>query len=419
MVSSHTAPIPRTPSTPHASGDEGAAMIARQGALSMLVALPDFVFGAVYMTVLLGDGFSPALIGVEMMGSTLLSTVVEIPSGDLGDRFGQRRIATLGLAIWGLSLIVFPALHRDSPWLLFAVLLVWTVGQALYSGAPLALTVNAIARNHVKRRGLAIRVSMIAKWVGAAAGAAVSLVLLRPIGETRAIAASGALLVILAFWLRFGWPESRVSSTALQQHGMLSRLRSSWSCSLWPLLTVTAETSMLLSVMLFVWQPLVADDAHLPASANGVVLLAMTAIAAAGAWLARFHRERRIWDVVAALLFVGMTFVTMGLLHDPIVTYLALGMLEISTSYIATAIGTEYHMVFPDESRNLLSSVFSAAAGVAMGLSDFGFGLVWDSLGMNRALIVAGCCGLAFALIAVATSSWTRNLAQRHEHMHT
>ena len=151
--------------------------------LTLLVGFADFVFGTVYVTLMLRADISPSEIGLGFFVAFALSTVVEVPSGDWGDRWGQRRIASIGLVAWGVALIAF-AQSANMPIVMLASLCIWSIGQALYSGAPVSLTINSIPNDFPELRTRAVLMQNVAKWAGSAAGAgAVFLGVISQIGR--------------------------------------------------------------------------------------------------------------------------------------------------------------------------------------------------------------------------------------------
>lgn len=393
----------RTDGAGGATAREARAATSRLAVLIALVGVADFAFGAVYVTVLLGVGLTPAQIGVGFFLSFLLSTAVEVPSGDWGDRWGQRRMATLGLACWGISLAVF-ALSTAAPPVMLLALGTWAVGQALFSGAPLSLTINSIAAEPTELRQRAVRAASIAKWVGSAAGGLVVFLGADAFAPPVLIGAAGCALVALAVWVGLAWPESERQAPHPSERHLLQRLRLGWASGLGTLLALAVVSSALLSILLFAWQPLVAL-AGVPVRANGLVLLGLTVLAAGGAALSRF--SERIpgspLDVLVALLVVALLLAAAGWLPGPWTTFGSLGAVEVLTSYALTVVAVRAHSLFQDRFRNLFWSLFSAAMGIAMALSDLLFGLLWERLGITPALATAGA---AMAVLVVGVAAW-------------
>lgn len=376
--------------------------VHRLAVLTAFVGIADFIFGAVYVNVLLSAGASPTLIGIGFFCAFAVSTIVEIPSGDMGDRWGQRRVAVSGLTLWGVALIAFGIAH-NAPVALLATLAVWSVGQALFSGAPLSLTINVISPSATDLRARAVRWANIAKWGGSATGGIAVFVGALVIETHILISISGAILVFLALWVRFGWPESERFEPGEAEGQLWQRLRAGWKPTLWPVLLMTMVSSALLSVILFTWQPLTAQTTGLPVTANGAVLFVLTAMAALGAWLTRFRDVFRApgWDIRIALTIVTVGMLLAGTMPGAVTTVLALTTAELLTSYCLTALAMDAHLVFADRYRNLLWSVFSAAIGVSMAATDLVFGLLWDAVGLSSSLAWAGIVGLGVVVVIV------------------
>lgn len=100
-------------------------------------------------------------MGVAFFASLVVGTVVEVLSGDWGDRYGNRRMTVAGLALWGAGLIAFAFVTSLVG--LVLTLACWSMGQAIYSGAPLALTVNAISAENTALRQAAVRWSQVSR----------------------------------------------------------------------------------------------------------------------------------------------------------------------------------------------------------------------------------------------------------------
>jgi MFS family permease len=173
--------------------------------------------------------------------------------------------------------------------------------------------------------------------------------------------------------------------------------------------------SALLSVVIFSWQPLVAKTTGLPVSANGLILFAMTAFAALGAWLSRYSSRipGRSVDVPLALFVVSVAIVIAGWLPGPLTTFVALGIGELLISYCLTVLAVAAHGLFDDDFRNLLWSLFSASMGMAMAIADLLFGFVWGAAGMRWALAVAGTASTIMLTAAFLGLAMTRRARVR------
>ncbi len=371
--------------------------------LTFVVAAASFVFGSVYVDQMLHRGFRPAELGVAFSCAFAATTVIEVVSGDWGDRYGQRLMATSGLLLWGVGLIGF-AYSPSIVWLV-ASLILWSVGQAVYSGAPTALVVNSIPADQKDLRHTAVRWGQIARWIGAAAGGLIVAIAAKPSTISGFIVGSGGILCLTAVVVRLRWREHRPKVPAAGHH-IWSRLRGAWRPGLTGLLLVNSAVLGMLSIFLFAWQPVTTGVFRVDNRWLGAILVGLTLFAALGSWLARFRwgglarGQLDLW-LGAALTGVLLVLMTTGRIGG---TAAFIGA-EILTSYVLTGAAMRAHAIFPDEARNLLWSTFSAVGGATMALVDLVFGLVWEHEGLADAVrwslaCLAGAC-VAGALVAV------------------
>jgi hypothetical protein len=281
----------------------------------------------------------------------------------------------------------------------------WSVGQAFYSGAPIALSVNAISADNKSLRRAIVRWGQVARWIGGVLGGLVVLLGARVPGMRAIIVCAGATLVISAVYVQLRWPE--ITRSAGHRHGnMLGRIRSAWRPELAGLLVVTAGSMGLLSTFLFAWQPTVTSVLRLESRWLGSLLVGLTALAAIGSWSAKFtwaRLARHHYDLWILLAVGGVLLSVMAL--SPMAAVIALIGVELITGYVLIAAATRAHGIFVDASRNLLWSVFSATMGAVMALIDLIFGQAWHHFGLARALVVAvGAQAVLCGLLWIPTS---------------
>lgn len=349
--------------------------------LTFLVMAADFVFGAVYVQVLLERDFDPAFIGASFFVIFLITSFVEIPSGDWGDRYGQRRVTVFGLLAWGLGLALF-GLFDWAP-VVVAGLLLWSVGQALYSGAPVSLAVNAIPAGDRDTRARLVRLGNVYKWIGSTAGGLLVLVGAVNIDVETTIAIAGAALLVVALWVRLAWPESeRLADDA--EPGLIRRARAAWAPALSQLIVLTAAAGAMLSILLFGWQPLVTRVVGLPEWSLGLVLVFLTIAAAGGAALTRFeirNASRLNWDGWALLGIAGVALAVAPLSN--LLAAAGIMVAEVAISATLTLAATRAHARFDDAARNLLWSIFGWTISAAMAVADLAFGVIWQWGGLG------------------------------------
>lgn len=373
---------------------------ARLCLLVAIVGLADFVFGATYVNLLASRGMSTSLMGVAFFAATVVGTLVEIPSGDLGDRVGQRLVGGCGLVVWGASLIILAAVVGGFG--AFLSLIMWQVGQALYSGAPISLSVNLIAQSDVVGRTAVVRYSNVVGWLASASGGVAVFFATGTLSPSLLILCSGMLLFVAGAWMILWWPAQRSVPSAERSvlpQSMIERVRLGWSRKLSRLLTLVVLNAACLSVLLFAWQLLLSSLPGDHGSYSGVFLFGMALSAALGSWLTRFDSSLhgRLIGIPVAIVAAGVGLVWSSSSMDLGTLAAAFAVTELACGYGTTLAWSRAHQSFEDHSRNLFSSLFSACSATAMGVTDLWFGYLADVLGVRHAVATGGA---AFAVVA-------------------
>lgn len=374
-------------------------LVTKLWVLVGLVSAADFVFGATFVVHMRDRGISAATIGLLLAVTGIVSTFVEAPSGAWGDRSGQRRLMVLGLLAWGSGQLLFAVSSGTAS---FAVaLLLWTTGIALHSGTGPALVVN-----HLKQAGLADRVdaavrgSQVMRWVASALGAGTVALLGERVDPWQTIAVAGALLLPTAVWVHRAWPESTPVG-----HGVGESLRRGFrfavvgECRL--VLLFTVLSSVAVAVIILAWQPVTLEVLDLPASALGVVLLALSVASAGGAASTRLVARVRPALAVAVVLVVLCGFLAATAL-GPVGAAVGFLGAEVCIGAALTIVAVWGQRVFPDELRTTLTSIMGTATGVSMALTNGVLGALWEGLGIVPAVLVAaGAVGVASLVAGV------------------
>jgi predicted MFS family arabinose efflux permease len=143
------------------------------GSASMLIlflAMFGFFLVAIQFLQLL-LGYSPLKAGVAILPMTLVMLPLGTIAATLAERYGQRRVATLGLAIAALGLGFFATVTTSSSYLYVLIgLVIAGVGVAL---AMTPATTAIVASLPASKQGVASAVNDAAREIGAALGVAV------------------------------------------------------------------------------------------------------------------------------------------------------------------------------------------------------------------------------------------------------
>ncbi|MFD7235993.1 MFS transporter [Streptomyces syringium] len=384
-------------------------VVRRLWALGSISFFSDFIFGATYIFVMQEGGVSAELIGVYVAGTVVVSRLVEAPSGAWGDRYGQRGLIVLGLALWGAGLLLFGL----TPHRLFYVpaLLLWSSGAALYSGAPISLVVNALKTSgNADAVPRALRGAQVARWLASAAGAATVALAAVRVPPAHLVLVAGCLLVASAVWVALTWPRSSSNRQLGVTRNLLEGTRTMVTGARLGILWLTALYSAAISVLIMSWQPVVSGFPEFggsEASALGLTLLLFSLAAALGAWLGRRPKALRAeYAVLASVIcLLGLLLLVGGTIPCTAVGYLGA---EVLVGAGGTLLAVHSHSVIPDELRNTVTSLLSTVAGLSMATADLIFGYLWAAVGPVRAL---HHCAWGLLALTVLLTLWT--LTQR------
>lgn len=185
-----------------------ASLLSRLGVYSVVSALADFAFGAVFVTVIIARGADPWAVGMILAAGHLIGLLMEAPSGALGDRYGHRHLLMGGLMVWGSGLVVLGLAEGLALTVLGMCL--GHLGASLKSGTLTAILVNRVGerqRNtHITR---IVRVGAVSTRMGSALGAATVMVAGGLLSADSLIALGGVLVLVLAVLTPMCFPPPR------------------------------------------------------------------------------------------------------------------------------------------------------------------------------------------------------------------
>lgn len=99
----------------------------------------EFALSLVFPDIQQALGTSVFAIGVAVTASTVTYAISQLPSGALGDRFGERAVIIAALGLTGLASLLFAAAPRGS-FIVLGMSLIGLVSGAYYSPATTLLT---------------------------------------------------------------------------------------------------------------------------------------------------------------------------------------------------------------------------------------------------------------------------------------
>ena len=378
-------------------------------ALLAVVGFADFIFGATFVSQMLAAGVGPAVASLAVSIAGLVSVVVEVPSGVLGDKYGHKRLTVSGLLAWGLGLVAFGV--STSTWMFVCSLLLWGIGMSLFSGAPGALVVNELranGREDVIPR-LVARIH-IAHWVASAAGACSVFLFGERVSAPGLVVVAGVVLVVLCVWVCLTWVNGVKTSGLRITETFSLAIKYSWRKARLPLV-YGVLLGMLQGILVLSWQPLILEVGSGRASTLGLALFFLSLAAALGSWFAeRLVRVGRNLVTFGSLLLLasGLILAAGGGLG----AYAGIGIAELGIGLGLAVVSMWQHEVFEDSVRNTQLSLASASGAIGMAAAQAVFGLNWERWGLGPSLVSAcvmvSLLGLLAQGIAVMTRLRTR-----------
>ncbi|WP_174546298.1 MFS transporter [Nocardiopsis dassonvillei] len=378
------------------------SLFLRYTSFALLCASADFLFGAVFVTILLERGADPWLLGLMLGSTNLVALVVEAPSGALGDRYGHRRLLTVGFAVWGTGFVLTG--YADGLALTLASMYLWAVGFHLQSGTLVALVVNRIGdRDRPARIARTVRFVQVAGNSGAVLGAASVMVAGTWLSADALVLVSGVVLVALAALAPVCFPHSpgqpgRPLTAIVRESAVLVASR-----RFAPLVALSAASVSGLTALVLSWQPMLAAEHGADVRLNGLVLLLMMAAMAAGSACSRFVGRGRphVWGPV----FAASSGLPLGLAaHGAVPLVAGLMAAEFLLGLAVVLSHVWQQTMFSDANRNTMSAMLGMVGNAARMLTVLAFGWLWELFGLDWTVTAVVGFGVAAALATVLLS---------------
>ena len=97
-----------------------------------LIAVVDYIYGAVYVILMNERGLNAFEISTVFAVSTMLLFLFDFPTGAISDKYGRKKVAGIGIIVWGLSFFFFLRAYSLLDFLVAQAVL--QAGIALVSG---------------------------------------------------------------------------------------------------------------------------------------------------------------------------------------------------------------------------------------------------------------------------------------------
>jgi MFS transporter, DHA1 family, multidrug resistance protein len=341
-------------------------------------------------------GATTSEVGFINSSFLLMCGILALPLGLLGDRWGRKRIISIGLVIAsGTSLLLY---WSRTPMGLVGIYLGFGVGLAMIGPSLMAQVADISPPSHLGRAyGWYTTAIYTAMSLGPGAGGILAQVFgFRPV--FLAVAVTLFLLIGPVLWL---FPRD-CTPRCKQAAGAISILvREGWhNHPLQGCWAVTFGSCIALGVF-FTFFPLYALKYKLNAGQIGIIFAAQAVINALSRIPIGKFTDQGNKIILAFWGFLGLSVVLagFGLVHT-LAAFIALAMVSGAVQGLAfTPLGALISEVVPVESRGLAMGGYNTAIYLGMMLGAAGMGLVIQQIGFENGFFVAAGINFFFTLI--------------------
>jgi SHS family lactate transporter-like MFS transporter len=338
----------------------------------------------------IASDFNARIPGLSNLGSVLaLGALGALPLATLADRFGRRRLIAIGVA--GFSIANFASAFAPSLTALSFIRLVAVCFEALVGGVATALIVEEAPPG---RRGQAVSVLAILGGLGTGI-TVLTYPLLAPHWRWLFLAGGIGLLAAPAIWLWLPegrtWQKVRLSGSALRL-----LMGGQWRRRILVLSATTALLAVLLEPAGLLFTVFASEVLHMTPTAIST-LIVVSGVVGASAYLAGGYlsdRFGRRWPGIgltaATAIAASLSFVT------GVAGFVVGNVLWSAISSAATPVfGAWSAELFPTRARATAEATGSVAAAIGSIAGLQAVGILSQSLGLGRALVVVGLAALA------------------------
>lgn len=363
----------------------------------------------IFVLFLLDQGFSAAEVAVMQTLLYLVSGLVEIPTGWLGDRFGRRASIVLGQLLMAAGLAGQVILEGYPAFLVLFAL--HGVGMACVSGAETALLYDALIRRGARADYVRVR-SRFTVLGTVTTGAAIALGGPLQLVSWEVVYFGSAACLTLSVVVMLVWvPEIRGVDAVDEEedadgHAPAAPLRA------WPALLGAVATPGLAALVVvsglmhatltpyFVFAQQTLADQGSGAGLVGVIVAAGFLVGGVAPLLSE-RAERRVGHrvlvpVTLLVLAAALGATGLGLLWVSVAVFLVAAAVPEVT---AVLVDNVFHSSVPSRHRATLLSVFTFVESVLISCGYLALGVLMDKFGSGVGMAVYAAVPLAAALL--------------------
>jgi DHA1 family multidrug resistance protein-like MFS transporter len=338
-------------------------------------------------------GASTSEVGFINSSFLLMCGLLALPLGVLGDRWGRKRIISIGLVIASAtSLLLY---WSRTPLELVGIYLGFGVGLAMIGPSLMAQVADISPPTHL---GRSYGWYTTAIYSGMSLGPAAGGVLAQALGYRPVFLAVAVALFLLLIPVLLVLPRSRPNSGGDPRNSLASLMQEGWqNRALQGCWAVTLGSCIALGVF-FTFFPLYALQHGLDAGQIGLIFAAQAVINALSRIPLGKMSDRADKTRMAIWGFLGLSAVLVGFgLTHTLMGFILLGMVSGAVQGLGfTPLGALISEVVPMEYRGLAMGGYNTAIYLGMMLGAAGMGPVIQQIGFELSFGLAALINLAF-----------------------
>jgi MFS transporter, DHA1 family, multidrug resistance protein len=340
-------------------------------------------------------GASTSEVGFINSSFLLMCGLLALPLGLLGDRWGRKRIISIGLVIAsGTSLLLY---WSRTPLELVGIYLGFGVGLAMIGPSLMAQVADISPPTHLGRAyGWYTTSIYTAMSLGPAAGG----VLAQALGYRSVFLAVAVALFVLLIPVLWIFPRSRLNPGKASRGSLNMLVQEGWhNHALQGCWAVTLGSCIALGVF-FTFFPLYALQHGLNAGQIGLVFAAQAVVNALSRIPLGKMSDRTDKTRMSVWGFLGLSAVLAGFgLTQTFMAFILLGMVSGAVQGLGfTPLGALISEVVPMESRGLAMGGYNTAIYLGMMLGAAGMGPVIHQIGFEPGFFLAALINLVFTV---------------------
>jgi MFS family permease len=368
----------------------------------------------IFFTVTAGFSVTQAMF----LGSIgyFLSTILEIPTGIVADKYGPKFSYFVGAVLVFISSLFF--LLTPNFWLYFGSAIILGFGLALMSGCAESLIFEYLKENDVENEYTKITstkqsVYFIGRVVSSLSGAYIFLI--NPVLPFILVGFAHLLSCFFIFKIRIQKPPKTETLTLSIFKQAVSKIREILiQYPISKVLLISILVQIILMDFYFYSYPLLLKDLNLSFEFSGYVFAFVSVFSALGSQL--YHKFFAKKDFAVIFIILLSILAMAALIYSSLVWafILALFVQGVVAGFIYPSLNSFWQPKIEQQYRTTVLSIFSFLMGVISTLSGFMAGVLIDSFGIGNLKFYALVASVIFIVPFVSWASLKREVLKNN-----